>query len=164
MFLWLDAGRDPVRVKLASLQSPEARDVLSKRGLRPEAFISPGNAKDETVVFIDANGQLHVRSAAVRQLCRSQVSPALGTPHSRPFGCRAMRVPLWPVLPRCAQVLKAVAHVAPCWLYALCTLALLVPACLRDAVYKLVARNRIQLFGAMDTCRRATKEDKKHFL
>ena len=35
---------------------------------------------------------------------------------------------------------------------------------LRDAIYKLVARNRIWLFGAVDTCRRATKEDKKHFL
>ena len=38
------------------------------------------------------------------------------------------------------------------------------PAGLRDAIYKLVARNRIWLFGAVDTCRRATKEDKKHFL
>ena len=61
-------------------------------------------------------------------------------------------------------VLEAVSHVAPCWLYVLCTLGLLVPACLRDAVYRRVARNRIRLFGAVDTCRRATKEDRRHFL
>jgi predicted DCC family thiol-disulfide oxidoreductase YuxK len=35
---------------------------------------------------------------------------------------------------------------------------------LRDAIYKFVARNRIWLFGAVETCRRATKQDKKHFL
>ena len=54
-------------------------------------------------------------------------------------------------------------HVAPCWLYVFCTLGLLVPACLRDVVYRRVARNRIRLFGAVDTCRRATKEDRRHF-
>ena len=35
---------------------------------------------------------------------------------------------------------------------------------LRDAIYKFVARNRIWFFGAGETCRRATAEDKKHFL
>ena len=35
---------------------------------------------------------------------------------------------------------------------------------LRDAIYKFVARNRIWLFGAVETCRRATMQDKKHFL
>ena len=35
---------------------------------------------------------------------------------------------------------------------------------LRDTIYKVVARNRITIFGGTDTCRRATKEDKKHFL
>ena len=35
---------------------------------------------------------------------------------------------------------------------------------LRDAIYKFVARHRIWFFGAVETCRRATKEDKKHFL
>ena len=35
---------------------------------------------------------------------------------------------------------------------------------LRDAIYKLVARNRIRLFGGVETCRRATLQDKKHFL
>tara|TARA_B100000795_G_scaffold261883_1_gene239151 strand:+ start:2945 stop:3478 length:534 start_codon:yes stop_codon:yes gene_type:complete len=124
-FLKLDRGSDPVRVKLSSLQSPETREVLSRRGLRPEAFISPGDSSDETVVFICAAGRLHVRSAAV---------------------------------------LRAVAHVAPWWLYPLCMLALLIPTCLRDAIYKFVARHRIWFFGAVETCRRATKEDKKHFL
>ena len=156
------------------------------------------------------------------------------------------------------QVLRAVAHVAPWWLYPLCMLALLIPACasagvhggrmlaarspcpcpypcpypwpcprpcpssrtqgtpswllfshgallarqasaysgrsaqpargpegsasrpwphaprhtphatrdagLRDAIYKFVARNRIRIFGAVETCRRATLQDKKHFL
>lgn len=54
----------------------QARGVLSRRGLRPEAFISPGEAKDETVVFISADGRLHVRSAAV---------PALGSEASLPW-------------------------------------------------------------------------------
>lgn len=35
---------------------------------------------------------------------------------------------------------------------------------LRDAIYKFVARNRIRIFGAVETCRRATLQDKKHFL
>ena len=35
---------------------------------------------------------------------------------------------------------------------------------LRDAIYKFVARNRIRLFGGVETCRRATLQDKKHFL
>ena len=35
---------------------------------------------------------------------------------------------------------------------------------LRDTIYKFVARHRIWFFGAGETCRRATKEDKKHFL
>ena len=42
----------------------QARHVLSKRGLRPEAFISPGDSSEETVVFICAASRLHVRSAA----------------------------------------------------------------------------------------------------
>merc|ERR1711865_1325277 len=65
---------------------------------------------------------------------------------------------------RSAAVLRAVAHLAPWWLYALCMMALFIPTCLRDAIYKFVARNRIWFFGAGETCRRATAEDKKHFL
>ena len=87
--------------------------MLARRGLRPEAFISPGDSSDETVVFIAANGKLHVSSAAI---------------------------------------LNAVAHVAPVWLWVLCMLALFVPTCMRDPVYKLVARNRLWLFGGTDTC------------
>ena len=74
LVLRLDAGSDPVRVKLSSLQSPEAHAVLSTRGLRPEAFVSPDNARDETVVFIDHSGRMHLRSAAVPPCCCSQVS------------------------------------------------------------------------------------------
>tara|TARA_B110001452_G_C15048503_1_gene366130 strand:+ start:104 stop:685 length:582 start_codon:yes stop_codon:yes gene_type:complete len=125
VFLRLDRGSDPVRIKVASLQSQEARAMLNKRGAEPEQFLKPGQAKDETVVFIAANGKLHVRSAAI---------------------------------------LNAVSHVAPVWLWVLCMLALFVPTCVRDPVYKLVARNRLWLFGGTDTCRRATKEDKRHFL
>ena len=57
----------------------QARDVLSRRGLRPEAFISPGHAKDETLVFIGPNGQLYVRSAAAPPL-GSGVTHALAWP------------------------------------------------------------------------------------
>ena len=47
---------------------------------------------------------------------------------------------------------------------AVCMLLLLIPASVRDFCYKIVAANRIRIFGKKDTCRRATKEDKKHFL
>ncbi|KAL1525880.1 hypothetical protein AB1Y20_020708 [Prymnesium parvum] len=65
---------------------------------------------------------------------------------------------------RSAAILHATSQVAPLWLYCLCYLLLFIPAVIRDAIYKQVARNRIRLFGAKDTCRRATKEDKLHFL
>lgn len=63
--------------------------MLSKRGLRPEAFISPGDAKDETVVFISADGRLHVRSAAAPTLGSAVSSPAVasGRPRTKPPLC-----------------------------------------------------------------------------
>mmetsp|Transcript_12492 Transcript_12492/g.33218 ORF Transcript_12492/g.33218 Transcript_12492/m.33218 type:complete len:156 (-) Transcript_12492:241-708(-) len=121
----MDKGSDPVRLKFASLQSPQARSALEERGMKPETFIAPKDSKDETVVYFAPNGQAYVRSAAI---------------------------------------LHATAQVSPAWLYVLCYLLLFIPAVVRDTIYKQVARNRIQLFGAKDTCRRATKEDKLHFL
>lgn len=68
------------------------------------------------------------------------------------------------VFVRSGAILRATASVAPMWLYVLCLIALLIPDIVRDTVYKQVARNRIRIFGAKETCRRATKEDKQHFL
>ena len=95
---------------------------------------------------------------------------------------------------RSAAILHATASVSPTWLWVICYLLLFIPAVVRDTIYKQarssrnnlgpgpwlvaaesyilhtmrclvqVARNRIRLFGAKDTCRRATKEDKRHFL
>ena len=123
--LRLDKGSDPVRVKFASLQSPQARTLLGARGLAPESFVAMADPRDETVVFVSATGAVHVRSAAI---------------------------------------LHVLAVLVPWWGRWACLAPLLVPACARDAVYKQVARNRIRLFGKKDTCRRATKEDKRHFL
>lgn len=123
--LRMDAGSDPVNLKFASLQSPQARKALEERGMKPETFIAPKDSKDETVVYFAANGQAYVRSAAI---------------------------------------LHATASVSPTWLWVICYLLLFIPAVVRDTIYKQVARNRIRLFGAKDTCRRATKEDKRHFL
>ena len=103
--------------------------MLSRRGLRPEAFISPGDSSDETVVFICATGRLHVRSAAALPLVSeaSLAAPAPGRPRAngQPTLCHVgpHLPPHWP------QVLRAVAHVAPWWLYALCMMALFIPTC-----------------------------------
>ena len=58
--------------------------MLSRRGLQPEAFISPGDSSDETVVFICATGRLHVRSAAALPLVSeaSLAAPAPGRPRT----------------------------------------------------------------------------------
>ena len=40
----------------------------------------------------------------------------------------------------------------------------LVPAIVRDAIYKRVAQNRLRIFGKTDTCRIATTDEKAYFL
>jgi len=66
---------------------------------------------------------------------------------------------------RSTAILRAVAPLAPAWLAAMCFVLLyLVPAIVRDAIYKRVAQNRLRLFGKTDTCRIATAEEKAYFL
>ena len=126
----------------------QARHVLSKRGLRPEAFISPGDSSEETVVFICAASRLHVRSAAALppvseasmaapawRACMGSHAPT-GSPPSAPPLCRVSASHARVItLPHRLQVLRAVAHVAPWWLYPLCMLALLIPACASAGVH-----------------------------
>ena len=65
---------------------------------------------------------------------------------------------------RSSAVLLSIALLGPCWLRLPARLCLLVPACARDPFYRCVAGARIRLFGKKDTCRRPTKEDKRHFM
>lgn len=39
-----------------------------------------------------------------------------------------------------------------------------IPSLIRDAVYRLVARNRYRLFGRRETCRMPTEEERSRFL
>lgn len=50
------------------------------------------------------------------------------------------------------------------WPWSLATAALIVPAGLRDVVYRVVARNRLRWFGQRDTCRIPTPEEAAQFL
>ena len=122
----------------------QARHVLSKRGLRPEAFISPGDSSEETVVFICAASRLHVRSAAALPPVSeaSMAAPAWEATRQRaahplPHPCAAVSASHAAVITLLhrLQVLRAVAHVAPWWLYPLCMLALLIPACASAGVH-----------------------------
>ena len=60
--LRMDSGNHPVRLKFASLQSPQARSALEARGLKPETYISPKDTKDETVVYFAPTGQVIPRT------------------------------------------------------------------------------------------------------
>ena len=227
MFLRLDAGSDPVRVKLASLQSPEVcsaayshdscwpqayarldrRATCSpdegcgpKRSSRPDTPRTRRSSTSGPTASCTCAPPRHRRSAqesptpwpgpawppapsATRQ--QQTVTPPAGAegggasgavlavpalhagaldPHLRlrgatsghatrqPGGRRARRA-----RPRSRPSRSGLATRGP-------RPSRVLHAGLRDAIYKLVARNRIWLFGAVDTCRRATKEDKKHFL
>jgi predicted DCC family thiol-disulfide oxidoreductase YuxK len=48
--------------------------------------------------------------------------------------------------------------------WSLATVALIVPAALRDVGYRVIARNRIRWFGQRDTCRIPTKDEAGQFL
>lgn len=48
--------------------------------------------------------------------------------------------------------------------YALARLLFLIPAFLRNPVYRLIARNRYRWFGKRDTCRLPTAEERARFL
>jgi predicted DCC family thiol-disulfide oxidoreductase YuxK len=50
------------------------------------------------------------------------------------------------------------------WPYMIAALGLLVPRPVRDAVYRVVARNRYRWFGKRDTCRIPTPEERSVFL
>ena len=48
--------------------------------------------------------------------------------------------------------------------WSLATIALIVPAPLRDVAYRVIARNRLRWFGQRDTCRVPTPEETGQFL
>ena len=48
--------------------------------------------------------------------------------------------------------------------WSLATIALIVPATLRDVAYRIIARNRLRWFGQRDTCRIPTPEETGQFL
>ena len=48
--------------------------------------------------------------------------------------------------------------------WSLATVALILPAGLRDIVYRVIARNRLRWFGQRDTCRIPTPEEAAQFL
>jgi predicted DCC family thiol-disulfide oxidoreductase YuxK len=48
--------------------------------------------------------------------------------------------------------------------WSLATMALIVPAALRDIAYRVIARNRLRWFGQRDTCRIPTPEETGQFL
>lgn len=59
-------------------------------------------------------------------------------------------------------VLKILGKLGGLW--RLAHLLRIVPSPIRDAVYRLVARNRYSWFGKKDTCRMPTPEERAHFL
>lgn len=63
---------------------------------------------------------------------------------------------------RSTAALRAVGKLAGPWRAA--TVLLVVPAFLRDAVYRIVARNRYRWFGKLDQCRVPTPELRERFL
>ena len=48
--------------------------------------------------------------------------------------------------------------------WSLASIALVIPAALRDLAYRIIARNRLRWFGQRDTCRLPTPEEKSLFL
>lgn len=50
------------------------------------------------------------------------------------------------------------------WPYRLCGIFKLVPICISDKVYDLIASNRYKFFGKKDSCRLPTVEEKSLFL
>lgn len=48
--------------------------------------------------------------------------------------------------------------------WSLATVALIVPAAIRDVAYRVIARNRLRWFGQRDTCRIPTAEEAGQFL
>jgi predicted DCC family thiol-disulfide oxidoreductase YuxK len=61
-----------------------------------------------------------------------------------------------------AAALRVLAELGLPW--SLCAAALAIPAPLRDAVYRFVARNRYAWFGLRETCRLPTPEERTRFL
>jgi predicted DCC family thiol-disulfide oxidoreductase YuxK len=63
---------------------------------------------------------------------------------------------------RSTAVLRVMAGLGGIWSAA--KVLLFIPAPLRDAVYRLIAKNRYRWFGRKDTCRLPTPEEKALFL
>jgi predicted DCC family thiol-disulfide oxidoreductase YuxK len=63
---------------------------------------------------------------------------------------------------RSTAALRVLAGLGGIWSAA--KVLLLIPAPLRDAVYRLIARNRYRWFGQKDTCRLPTPEERALFL
>lgn len=64
---------------------------------------------------------------------------------------------------RSTAVLRALAAAGGVWMV-LGRAALLVPAFVRDAVYRVVARYRYKIFGKYDACRLPRPEERQYFL
>ena len=101
-------------LRFAALQSNVGRAVLARHGLGEDL---------STVVYVDAEDRVHLRSGAALR-----VAGMLRRPWS---WARAM---------------------------------LIVPAFLRDAVYRVIARYRMGLFGGTDTCRLPQPGEVERFL
>jgi len=63
---------------------------------------------------------------------------------------------------RSTAVLQVARHLKG--IYRLPVIFFAVPRLIRDAVYKLIAKNRYRLFGKKETCRIPTPEEKNYFL
>ncbi|HEY0868493.1 MAG TPA: thiol-disulfide oxidoreductase DCC family protein [Fimbriimonas sp.] len=63
---------------------------------------------------------------------------------------------------RSTGALRLIAGLGGAW--ALAKALLIVPAFLRDAVYRLIAKNRYRIFGKKETCRLPTPEERTRFL
>lgn len=63
---------------------------------------------------------------------------------------------------KAAAVIRILAELK--WYYTPLMIFLLLPTCLRNLGYDLIAYNRYRLFGKMDSCRLPTEEEKLHFL
>ncbi|MEE2939708.1 MAG: DCC1-like thiol-disulfide oxidoreductase family protein [Planctomycetota bacterium] len=98
----------------AALQSEVGRGVLARHGLREDL---------STVVYVDAEDRVHLRSGAALRVAGELRRP---------------------------------------WSFA--RALLVVPSFLRDAVYRVVARYRMTIFGGAETCRLPRPGEAERFL
>ena len=124
----MDRGRDPVRLKFASLQSAQAKSALESKGLKPEMFVGMSDARDETVVLLTTSGRV---SSPVFLLPAIEICVSTGCVHSQ-------------VHVRSGAILLATAQVAPLWLAAVCYMLMILPVFLRDFMYKQARWNPVE--------------------